>query len=104
LHSPPHPAAGPPRPWEPRPGVPGARDVAAPALGPADRRDDPQAEIVQVPPLLARGELHVGARPLPRPRVLGPVEVGGPEPVPPRQRSEERRVGTERRGTVATEQ
>ena len=59
--------------------------VVASALGPPDHRKSLQPALAQPAALLARGEVDVGVRPLPRPVVLGPVETRRAEPVLQRQ-------------------
>ena len=59
--------------------------AAVAALGPAHDREEPVAHLPQPGPLLPRGEVHVRLGPLPRPVVLGAVELRRAEPVLQRQ-------------------
>ena len=78
-----HLGTGPPGDVEARHGVAVPGHVTAATLGPADGGHDPQPQVVEVPTLLSRRELDVGARPLAGPRIFRPVERGGAEPVAP---------------------
>ena len=76
---------GPPGDVESRHRVAVPACVVAAALGPADQRESLQPALAQPAALLARGEVDVGVRPLPRPVVLGPVESRRAQPVLQRQ-------------------
>ena len=69
--------------WKRGTELPWPGGVAAAALGPARVGQHAHAQPAQPVALLARGELHVGTRPAPRPLVLGTVEAGAAEPVLP---------------------